>query len=93
MTLVWFGFNKPWFWFAGFLVSNQTKDITNQFCRPMGHKPATLADDPLAGAAWRLARTRARSSVTAQDTAELTPCVLVWISLCCDRCQCDVRVH
>ncbi|KAJ7305655.1 hypothetical protein DFH08DRAFT_824957 [Mycena albidolilacea] len=28
MTLVWFGFNKPQFWFAGFLVSNQTKHIT-----------------------------------------------------------------
>jgi hypothetical protein len=32
MTLVWFGFKKPWFWFAGFLVSNQTKNIISARC-------------------------------------------------------------
>ncbi|KAJ7304673.1 hypothetical protein DFH08DRAFT_825428 [Mycena albidolilacea] len=35
MTLVWFGFNKPWFWFAGFLVSNQTKNITTWHKNPV----------------------------------------------------------
>ncbi|KAJ7261172.1 hypothetical protein C8J57DRAFT_1471572 [Mycena rebaudengoi] len=53
MTLVWFGFSKPWFWFAGFLVSNQTKNITT-------------GDG---GAADRLQREHGSADVPEQDEA------------------------